>query len=173
MRFTFEGTDQKVIAALNRRSDVLMQALVGKMTFLMLKLQQKVQMKLSGEVLQNREGVLFNSVKVQPTTSNETEIIGAVTAAGGPAAFGQVFEFGGETTYKIVPINKKALSFMAGPDMLEILHGELDDKPITVASVWHLPAAKRSFMAPSLLESVEDIKKGFQDTLGSVLGEPL
>lgn len=173
MRFTLDGTDQKVIAALRLRSSKLIDALTNKMSFLMLKLQQKVQLKLSGQVLQNREGVLFSSVQVQPTTFDGVQITGAVTAAGGPASFGKAFEFGGQRTYKISPINKKALALMAGPGILDVLRGQVASKSVVVAYVWHPPTAKRPFMAPSLAESIDSMRSGFEETIISVLREPL
>ena len=173
IRFSLDRTDEKVIVALQQRRDILIDALTQKMSYVMLQLQRKVQQKLSGEVLQNRDGVLYNSVQVQPTTFNGKEIIGAVTAAGGPAKFGQVFEYGGTRTYKITPVDKKALAFMVGANALDVLRGDLSSKAVVVKSVWHPPAIKRPFMSTSLDESIGSIREGLRDAIGAVLEEPI
>jgi len=171
IRFSFEGSDQRLMESLRARSSRIVEALTERMTIAMLKLQQKIQLKLSGTVLQNRDGVLANSVQVQPTVVTGNQIIGAVTAASGPARYGIVQELGGTTTYRIEPVNKKALRLMASPGILDVLRGETEGKEAVLAHVWHPPAVPRPFMAPSLAESIEDIRTGFQETIGVVLEE--
>jgi hypothetical protein len=173
IKFSFNGTDRQIVRALMLRANKMVDALTAKMSFLMIKLQQKIQQKLSGEVLQNREGSLFRSVQVQPTTFDGALITGAVTAGGADAGFAQVFETGGTHWYRIVPVDKKALAFMAGPQVLDVLRGELNSKGVVVAAVWHPPAVKRPFMSTSLDESISDIKTGLQETITGVLGEPV
>jgi hypothetical protein len=171
IKFSFEGTDRAVINKLQERSSRLIEALTDKMTVLMLRLQQKIQLKLSGGVLQNRDGTLANSIEVQPTSYDGANIIGMVTGAGGAASYGQVFEYGGTRTYKIEPRNKKALAFQALAGVLDVLRGELAGKAVVLAHVWHPPAIKRPFMEPSLMESIDDIKLGLQETITGVMEE--
>lgn len=171
IRFSFNGTDRQIINALQQRQARLIQALTAKMTFLMVKLQNKIQLKLSGEILKNRSGSLFRSIQTQPATFDGINIIGVVTGAGGDASYGQVPETGGTKWYRIAPVNKKALSFMASAEVLNVLRGELDAKQAVVASVWHPPAIKRPFMSTSLQESITDIETGLKETIIGVMKE--
>ena len=171
IKFSFEGTDREVLNRLSSHTDELIEALTEKMTALMLKLQQKIQQKVSGQVLSSREGTLANSIQVQPTTFDGTNVIGMVTGAGGPARYGIVHEMGGTRTYRIDPRNKKALALMAAPGILDVLRGDLAGKDLVLAHVWHPPAIRRPFMEPSLMESVDDIKEGLRETISAVFEE--
>ena len=60
---SFGGSDQRVIKALRTKAPQLEKAETDTLKRLMLELQGVVQRKLSGEVLQAREGGLFRSVR--------------------------------------------------------------------------------------------------------------
>ncbi len=198
IRLTFNQTDQRTVAALRDKGNVLIPALARKLSSLMIRLQAKiVGEKLSGQVLSHRSGVLAGSVEAHPATSQGSALVATVTAGGGAAhAYAGVHERGGEGEYEIRPVNKKALAFFpsgslgAGGGIVQvnkaviqrIFTGKGTIKAtaaaraqfskfggIVVKSVNHPPLAARPYMQPSLDEFRETIVTELQQTVSSIL----
>ena len=171
IRLSFNDTDRLLIARLNGKGTVMVQALASRLTQLMLKLQQHiVRDKLSGQVLHRRSGMLAGSIVAYPAQAQGSMIIGKVEGASGPAWYGQVHELGGRGAYDIYPKNKKALAFFpqgysAVPGGRLMLRGMKQTSNlkrrggaiaafhgaggVVVKSVHHPPLPKRSFMVTS------------------------
>lgn len=172
---SFGGSDQRVIKALRTKAPQLEKAETDTLKRLMLELQGVVQRKLSGEVLQAREGGLFRSVR-NDVSSHFGSLIGRVQAGGGMLWWARVHEEGGEKSYPIEPVNKQALAFFpmgsAGASfgrtaMTAIYHrlgarrGSMREGKheefaaaggVVVKKVIHPPAKRRPFMSASLEE---------------------
>jgi hypothetical protein len=100
LRITFDGSDQRVAAALRAKGPQIVQALMRKLESLMLQLQAKiVGEKLQGQVLAHRTGKLSGSIREIPVTNTGTLLTGAVEGAGGPAWYGKLHEEGGTFPY--------------------------------------------------------------------------
>jgi hypothetical protein len=171
IRITLGGSDQRVVAALDRRRGALNAALRRSVDESLLMLQRRIQQKLSGEVLNIRSGKLHGSVNVEQA-AGEDVITGAVNAAAGPAWYGRVHEYGGKNAYDIYPKIKRALAFFGsgGPTGAAkrafyfkqgARRGSLRPKLyaaaataglVVVKSVHHPPLPKRAFMSTSLEE---------------------
>jgi hypothetical protein len=141
----FEGTDVTVLAWMRGQTDGFTQKMLRKMNYLMLRLQQKiVGEKLSGQVLNQRSGLLAGGVQVIPA-----EIEGDVLVSGVSSLtwYGIVHEEGPHT---IVPVNKKWLRFM------------MNGKEVFAKSVF-LP--ERKFMRPALGEMRNEILHGLSEAM--------
>jgi len=75
--------------------------------------RDRVEEKLSGEVLERRSGKLADSVNIIPAVQDGTAIVGGVTAAGGEAFYGIFQELGVEHPWEIMVVDMKALHFLA------------------------------------------------------------
>jgi hypothetical protein len=172
---SFGGSDQRVIAALRTKAPQLEKAETDTLKRLMQELAITVRRKLSGEVLQAREGGLLRSVR-SDVNSHFGNLIGRVQAGGGMLWWARVHEYGGEKTYPIEPVNKLALAFLptgsAGASfgrtaMTGLYHrlgarrGSLRESQyeefsaaggVVVKKVMHPPLKRRAFMGPSLDE---------------------
>ena len=112
IEITFNGSDQSLLASLKDKHDQLTTNLLRAMNIMLLKLQQRIQQKMSGEVLNQRSGDLKDSVHVVPAQVNAGDIAGTVRWGAGPSsAYAEVHEYGGKGWYDIYPVNKKALAF--------------------------------------------------------------
>jgi hypothetical protein len=136
--------------------------------------------KLSGNVLQSKQGTLIDSVQATETVTSGAQVTGGVEAGGGPAYYGVFFEKGGTSKYLIVPKVKKALAFLT-PDRLIVPRNNdvvnemrlgfarggsakaraiskfRDYNGTVVAAVNHPPTSKLPFMAPSYEENKDGI----------------
>jgi hypothetical protein len=159
LKLTLTG-DLGVLAWIESRRALLTAALVERINYWDQRLQQRIQQKLSGDVLKQRTGKLKRSIEVIPATVDEEAgvISGRVVGAGGPAWYGKLHEYGTPPkTYTIVPVNKKALRF--------IIDGVvLFRKSVTVTR--GLP--ERSFMRSSQSELKPDIIAGLRQTVYQV-----
>ena len=184
VKFTFGGTDARVIAWLHGKGQTIVAAIASRLTLLMLKLEQHiVRDKLSGQVLQRRTGKLGGSIHAMPTEAQGTTLIGQVVGASGPAWYGRVHEYGGKAAYDIFPIRGKALAFFPqGYSQVsggrQILRGmkqttnlQRRSKAIidfgaaggvVVKSVHHPPLPMRAFMRPASAEMREQIVQELQ-----------
>ena len=158
--FKLEGP-RKVIQSLRTKTGRVPLAVSRKMNFLMTKLQEKMRGRLSGDVLAIRTGTLYSSVQPIKAYISNKQIVTGVIAAQGKAKYGMVHEYGGTTSYEVIPINKKALTIIYNDALTQI-----------VAKVSnHPPAEKRPFFKPSVNEMREEISVGFEEILRSVMGE--
>lgn len=95
------GSDRTVPANIRGKLSVIVSALADRLTWWMLRLQQKIQAdKLQGQVLQHRSGRLTGSINAKPTEQEGVRLIGSVEGAGGPAWYGQLHETGGTFNVK-------------------------------------------------------------------------
>jgi len=186
IRFSFNGSDKRVALALRERGQKLVAALREALDLSMLELVRRIQEKLSGEVLHQRSGKLIGSVHKETTAVAGTQIIGRVTAAGGPAWYGRVHEFGGTRAYDIYPVKKRALAFMAGGgvnsrsfyfkqgsrrgSLRPKMYGKFAEAGgVVVKSVHHPPLPRRSFMATSQEELRGKIKSNLLEAAAKAL----
>src|ERR1039458_2287005 len=96
-----DGSDRSVPANIRGKLPIMISALADRLTWGMLRLQQKVQgEKLQGQVLHHRSGRLAASINAKPTTQEGSRLIGTVEGAGGPAWYGQLHETGGTFNVK-------------------------------------------------------------------------
>src|SRR5258708_833231 len=97
------GSDQRRVEGLRPKGRVIIQVLMTKLNALIFILQSYiVPQKLSGQVLNRRTGVLAGSVREIPAVLEGTKIVAAVEAAGGPAFYGAVHEYGGRRRFPLV-----------------------------------------------------------------------
>lgn len=154
MSMLFEDTDRLVSDQLRRRGVSFLPALLQRMTYLAIKFQQYVQtQKLSGQALNQRSGKLIGSVRVIPAAVVGSNVEATVEAAGGPAWYGKVHEFGGKGSYVIEAVNAKSLAF-------NTVNGMIFRKRVV-----HPPAAERSFMRTSAEELRGEISESLQEVV--------
>jgi hypothetical protein len=109
-------------------------------------------------VLNHLSGKLAGSVHADPTVYDGEFLRAYVYAAGGPAWYGKVHEYGGQSAYVILPVTKKALRFLVG------------GKEVFAKSVLHPPLPQRAFMSPSLEENQDEMVQSLQETINEVIG---
>jgi hypothetical protein len=151
--------DEALIAELREKKDLLQAAIFERVNSLGAQLLQRVQGKLSGEVLNQRTGVLLRSVEWQAA-----EYVGAVCQTsvgideGQPSfVYAYVHEYGGQGYYTIAPDQAKALAF-EGPEGM-----------IFAGRVNHPPAKETSYLRSSLDEMTDEIYAQLQETVSGVL----
>jgi hypothetical protein len=109
---TFDKTDLEVQEALQKKLPAILAAVVVKMNQLNTMLVAKiVGDKLQGQVLQHRTGKLAASVRSEDSKIEGDTVTGSVQAGGGPAYYARFQNYGTQSSYEIVPRNKKALAF--------------------------------------------------------------
>jgi hypothetical protein len=156
--FYIGGSDEKVMEVLGKRLPQIAEAIRRRLDIVHAKLQQRIQRdKLQGQVLHQRTGKLINSIRMIPAEISGNRVTGMVEGAGGPAWYGAVHEFGTTRAFDIVPVNKKALSFL------------LDGKRVIVKRVHHPPFKERSFMRTALAEMEPQIVAELQAEVAKVV----
>ena len=127
---------------------------------LLFQLETKIRVKLSGDVLHVRTGVLRSSVHAVPAElKGSTTIAGSVESSQGTSFYGKIHERGGARPFVILAVNKRALAFLA--------HGQ----QIFAQSVIHPPAMQRSFMASTLSEEESRIREELNAAIQKVIHE--
>jgi hypothetical protein len=155
---TVEINTTQAVASIQARSPLILEAIARKMNGLNIALQAHiVGNKLSGQVLKHRSGKLANSIRVNQAQIDGETITSSVQGAGGPAFYGRLHEYGTDRSYRIVPVNKKALAFI------------LDGKKVVVKSVLHPPIKERSFMRTSFAEMQDRIIEGIRQTFSETV----
>lgn len=158
LEFSFGITSDKVIERLINVRNNILPAVADKMTYLMLKLQQKiVGQKLSGQVLRRETGTLANSIVAVPAQVVGTTVTGEVLGAGGPAWYGRVHNYGGTKAYDIRPVDKRALRMI------------INGKAVFSTHNIHPPAEKRNFMESSVEEMRYEIVNGIAEAILGVI----
>ncbi len=161
IQLSFNGTDVRVISALDRMGPAVLASLARRIDVIDLHLQQHiVTQKLQGQVLHHRTGKLASSVRIVPVHNIGSRLSGGVEAGGGPAWYGRLHEFGGAGAYTIVPVQRKALHFMVG------------GADVFARRVRHPAAAERSFMRSSFEENREWIVAQMREAMAQGLGAP-
>jgi phage gpG-like protein len=140
-------------------AQAMQDALLGQADALRGALEDRIQQKLSGEVLQTRSGALAASI-ISSIENNESETSVSILSTGVPYA--AIQEFGGKTAaHDIVAVKAKALAFSMGGEQ------------IFAKSVHHpgstIPA--RSYLGSSLSEMSEDIESGFKQAVLDALDQ--
>ena len=154
MSTLFNDTDRMISDALRRKGAAFLPALMQRMNFLMLRFQKYVQeQKLSGQVLNARSGNLRDSVRVVPAAISGGVIKAGVQAAGGPAWYGRLHEYGVDHEWLIVAKNRKSLAF------------EIAGQMLFRKSVVHPPLPARSFMGSSATELTPEINASLQSVV--------
>lgn len=156
-----------VIDAIYTRSQRLQEALIQKVNDLSVRLQQRIQQKLLGEVLHYRSGVLFRSVRVIPAAANSYKIEGGVISSGGPAFYGRVHEFGGASVYTERPAIRDAYRSPANRAALRFIGR--DGKVLYRFFVRRRPLPERSFMRSSEAEMEPGIMAEIQEVVQQAL----
>jgi phage gpG-like protein len=154
VKLTLNSNAPAIAEKLRQKGPQIMAAVEKKMTWLMLQLQRRIQLKLEGSVLQHRTGKLVNSIRVNPIQVSGTVVTGSVQGAGGPAWYGKIHEYGGTHAYDIFPKTKLALAF---PFM--------GKSPAFFKHVHHPPLPMRAFMKPSLDEMQDTILQELSETV--------
>jgi hypothetical protein len=159
IRFELKG-DYDLILRLRSLPGRMMAVLRVKLDALTNKVADIMTEKLSGQILHRRTGVLATSVHATPTTiEGTTAIRGGIEAAGGPAAYGKVHEFGAPSAWTIINTKARALSFM------------LDGKRTYAQRVTHPAMMARPFMKPTALELQETLNASLARAIGDVIKE--
>jgi len=163
---------------LREKPALLDAAIEERVTILAARLLARIQVKLSGEVLETHrgDGGLLGSVQMQAATWAGS-VCGAMVGIPDGSPFfiiGATHEFGGTRWYDIWPgivtgkSDKRALAFFGGNDSMpgeSIMSHALGGLGLVVRHVDHPPAIKRPFIATS----VEEIRPQFYEQLGAVL----
>jgi hypothetical protein len=111
-------TDIDVIAAsIEAKMELLESALVQKVDYVDTLLQQGIQEKLQGPVLNVITGKLLRSVEVIPAVSDGATVTGSVQAGGGAAFYGR-FQEEGTGPYDIIATKARVLAFPIGGEMI-------------------------------------------------------
>ncbi|MGH6842822.1 MAG: hypothetical protein ACREDV_12170 [Methylocella sp.] len=128
-------------------------ALLGQADALRGALEDRIQRKLSGEVLETRSGALAASI-ISSIDNDGTNTSVAISSTGVPYA--AIQEFGGKTAAAaIVAVNAKALAFSMGG-------GQIFAKGVRHPGST-IPA--RSFLGSSLSEMSDEIESGFKQAI--------
>lgn len=176
---TFGNSASALSSKIRGARATLIDALSKRVMWWMLRMQQVIQQKLSGEVLQPRTGKLRGSINVQPVVVDGNTITGTVEGAGGPAFYGRFHEWGGNGPYEIVPVNKQALAFFAdgsSGSARGIMRGLAQGGAaaaekfaaaggVVVRSVQHPAIIQRAFMGPSQRELWPEMIADLQKTM--------
>ena len=156
-----EGAPE-LLASLQEKPGLLETAIKAKTDELGARLYARVQENLSGEVLNQRTGVLIRSVEWQAA-----QFVGAVCQTtvgideGQPSfIYGLVNEYGGQKFYDIYPVKAKALAF------------EGEGGTVFAQHVHHPPLPERSYLRSALAEMESTIYAEYDETLESVVGVP-
>lgn len=151
---------EATINALRTKGSRIVSVLSTKLTTLMYQLAGYVQaQKLTGQVLAVRTGILRSSVRAIPTRAEGGKLIGEVTAGGGPAFYAAVHEFGGRSSFSILPVKARALSWISGGNR------------VYFSRVMHPPLPRRAFLEPSLLENEAKIRAELQAAVDAAVNE--
>ena len=134
-------------------------ALLGQADALRGALQDRIQQKLSGEVLATRSGALAASI-ISSIENDGSGTSVSISSTGVPYA--AIQEFGGKTAaHDIVAVKAKALAFSMGGEQ------------IFAKSVHHpgstIPA--RSYLGSSLSEMSDEIESGFKQAILEALDQ--
>jgi hypothetical protein len=151
-----DGWREELQAKASRLHEVLFQ----KVSALTLQLETKVKMKLSGDVLEVRSGILRGSVNSE-TVSDAAVIRGTVSSSGGPAAYGRAHELGVPHAWEIVATKHKALRFQLGV--------KENARAIFAKHITHPALPERSFMRSTLAESEDEIRRALAESVAQVL----
>lgn len=156
------NSDQVLVRQLTLKAPQILERLTAQLTEEMIFLQGVIQTeKLSGQILQHKSGKLIGSVRAVPAVLSGGFISAEVDAAGGPAWYGSLFEYGTEEGYDIFPHTRTALKFVD--------HGST----IFAKAVHHPPILRKAFMGPTLTEMAPTIAADLQAALNEVLNEPI
>lgn len=155
LELLFTPTLERYGEDLNAKPDLLDRAIQAKLNELEAQLLASIQAKLSGEVLQQRTGVLLRSVEMQAAEFTGAVCSGTVGIDDDAPSFtyGIVHEMGGLGYYDIFPKEALTLAFLGPEGMVFAKH------------VHHPPAQKRSFIASSAAE----LEGTFYDELDETL----
>lgn len=134
-------------------------ALLGQADALRGALEDRIQQKLSGEVLETRSGALAASI-ISSIENDGSDISVSISSTGVPYA--AIQEFGGKTAaHDIVAVKAKALAFSMGGEQM------------FAKSVHHpgstIPA--RSYLGSSLSEMSDEIESGFKQAILEALDQ--
>jgi len=134
-------------------------ALLGKANALCEALSDRIQQKLSGQVLQLHSGALAASV-LSSVQNDGSDVFVSISSSGVPYA--AIQEFGGKTAaHDIAAVNAKALAFVAS------------GKQVFSKRV-HNPGSlipPHSYLVSSLVEMHDDIAGGFKEAVLEALGQ--
>ncbi len=152
IEFGLGGSYAVSLAAL---PDRVRDALSRKANALAAALQNKIQQKLSGGVLNMRSGALARSIIA--TIDDSSPNVSVRVASSADVKYAAIHEFGGAIPpHQIVPDKAKALAFAIG------------GKPVFAARVI-LPAVmmpERSYLRSSLAEMADEIKDELHEAVG-------
>jgi tRNA G26 N,N-dimethylase Trm1 len=170
-KFTFiDASDKTVPAGIRGKATVVVSAMAERVTWWMLRLQQKVQgEKLQGQVLHHRSGRLTASINAQPTENTGSKLVGSVTGAGGPAWYGQLHEDGGTFTVKA---HLRRSGFNAKGELVKLLNHSGSVRAAVASMKDHMVPEhtitfpQRSFMVSSLTEINDAMVADLQQTTG-------
>lgn len=144
--------DRAVIAQLSSFRNGLHAALHRRITILVLQLERRVKLKLSGNVLNVRTGALRRSIQSDVRDSGQA-ITGRVFSTG-DVKYAAIHEFGGRTKAHVIEAkNGKALRFAMGGAMV---FAKRVNHPGSV-----MP--ERSFLRSSLREMRDEIVQSLSD----------
>jgi phage gpG-like protein len=134
-------------------------ALLGQADALRRALEDRIQQKLSGEVLETHSGALAASI-ISSIENDGSDTSVSISSTGVPYA--AIQEFGGKTAaHDIVAVKAKALAFSMGGEQ------------IFAKSVHHpgstIPA--RSYLGSSLSEMSDEIESGFKQAILEALDQ--
>lgn len=143
--------DREFIAKLDAMPQKVHAALLKKVTELAFKLESKIKIKLSGEVLNVRSGALRASIANQ-VNDTSTSVTGRAFSSG-DVRYAKVHEFGLTIpAHEIVPSKASALAFMMGGKQVFFKH-------VNVPAV---TMPERSFMRSTLGDMQSEIVDGLK-----------
>ena len=141
-------------AAIASKAERTLIALQRKIFELLIRVQSKIQGNLAvGIGLKSQHGTsgLAGSVRVIEPTISGTAITGSVEGGGGPFWYGRMWEYEGHK--EIVPVNKKALAFMAnGKQVFAMRVAAQSPRP------WFVPPFEG--MKPEIIAEISQTARG-------------
>ena len=140
-------------------AEALQDALLDQANILRRALAERVQQKLSDEVLHVRSGALAGSI-LSSIENDESDLSVSIGSTG--LSYAAIQEFGGKTAaHNIIAVNTKALAFITGGHKV-------------FAKRVHHPGSSipaRSYLGSSLAEMRDEIKSGFKQIIIEALGQ--
>lgn len=187
--YSFTVKSEGLVEHLAGKEGRLSAAILERMDILGIQLLERVQGKLSGEVLQRQTGALLGDVQLW-AANYVAQVCGVAVGIPDEAPswlVGMVHEYGGKSFYDIYPLEAiynaagltghGRLSPHSAEDSPALAEGRLPhtlrwegpEGVVFAMHVWHPPAKERSYLRSSLAEMEEDAVGELRNVLIEVM----
>lgn len=158
INFSITVSDNSAFVTIGGLPDKMKGIFEAKFRELLTALKGKVIENLSGKVLQTKTGALLKSIR-EEMVIEEDAWIGEVYVAdeSNVKAYARTLEYGGKGSYVIVPINKRALSFL------------FEGQKVFAARVVRKPEAAHSYLRSALRDFAPMFREGLEEAINEAI----